>query len=105
MYENGRGVPQERPLALYWYNKAADQGHAPSKEAIQRLKAAPVEPTVSATNNAAPLVVRPQPEPEPEPEAEEETEEESEPEPQAQPHNIDRRLAINEVEKLLKFHP
>jgi TPR repeat protein len=102
MYENGRGVPQERPLALYWYNKAADQGHAPSKEAIQRLKAAPVEPTVSATNNAAPLVVRPQPEPEPEPEAEEETEEESEPEPQAQPHNIDRRLAINEVEKLLK---
>ena len=95
MYENGRGVPQERPLALYWYNKAADQGHAPSKEAIQRLKAAPVEPTVSATNNAAPLVVKPQPEPEPEPE--EETEEEPEPEPQAPPHNIDRRLEHHQV--------
>ena len=100
MYENGRGVPQERPLALYWYNKAAEQGHAPSKEAIQRLKVVPVEPTVPATNNTASLVVKPQPEPEPEPE--EESEQEPEPGPQAPPHNIDRRLAINEVEKLLK---
>ena len=34
MYENGRGVPQDDAIAVSWYRKAADQGHAPALIAL-----------------------------------------------------------------------
>ncbi|MGA2960939.1 MAG: RodZ domain-containing protein [Candidatus Korobacteraceae bacterium] len=89
-YENGRGVPQDLSLALYWYNKAAEQGHEPSKQAIRRINVAGGAPSAPGTNAANFSVAKPQPEPQPEPG------------PQPQPQIIDRRLSINEIEKLLK---
>ena len=83
MYENGWGVPQDRSLALYWYNKSAEQGGGEARDAAQRLKAAGIVPRAPGTNDAEPSVAEPQPQPEPGPQ-------------------IDRRLAIDEIEELLK---
>jgi TPR repeat protein len=30
-YQNGQGVPQDNQQALAWFNKAAEQGHAPAQ--------------------------------------------------------------------------
>jgi len=81
MYENGWGVPQASALALYWYNKAAEQGGKEARDAALRLKAAGIVPRAPGTNDAEPSVAQPQPQPEPQ---------------------IDRRLAIDEIEELLK---
>lgn len=38
MYELGRGVDRDTNMALYFYDKAAEQGHQSAKEAYERLK-------------------------------------------------------------------
>ena len=34
-YVNGDGVAKDLKQAVYWYRKAADQGHAEAKEALE----------------------------------------------------------------------
>lgn len=51
IYEKGKpGVPRDRRLAMYWYNKAAE-GYYPTKEEIERLRAAGVEPRAPTEND------------------------------------------------------
>ena len=37
MYYNGEGVPRDYAEAATWFRRAADQGHADAKAALQRL--------------------------------------------------------------------
>ena len=37
MYDNGEGVPRDYAEAATWFRRAADQGHADAKAALQRL--------------------------------------------------------------------
>ncbi len=44
MYANGRGMPRDDGLAAYFFNLAADQGHAPSRNML-RFVGTPVTET------------------------------------------------------------
>ena len=37
MYENGRGLEQNHPLAVEWYCKAAEQGHSKAQYLLGRM--------------------------------------------------------------------
>ena len=39
MYRDGRGVEQNDDQAIYWYRKAADQGHADAQKIISEMYA------------------------------------------------------------------
>lgn len=41
MYEDGRGVPKDRPEAIKWYHKAAEQGHAVAAFLLKKLEQTP----------------------------------------------------------------
>ena len=38
MYYEGKGVPKDEQEAVVWYRRAADQGHAQAKAALQKLQ-------------------------------------------------------------------
>ncbi len=40
LYFYGKGVTEDKPRGLYWMQRAAQQGYAPAKEALDTLKAA-----------------------------------------------------------------
>jgi len=36
-YASGQGAPKDKEKAVYWYQKAADQGNAAAQKALQAL--------------------------------------------------------------------
>ena len=37
-YERGEGVRVEKTMAIYWYSKAAEQGHLLAQKRLNKLK-------------------------------------------------------------------
>ena len=54
MYENGEGIDTNRDRALYWYSRAAAQGHIEARAAVESLGGAPLATGPKPLAGAAP---------------------------------------------------